>query len=106
MKDFISDVSHYKGIVEIAVDAVVERTISSSSKAFSIEQLNSIKAYMNNVDEQTSMKQHLEELWEMALQKIKKDNVRIPIEWKEDAKQEILDLAEGKVRDQSQGWKW
>lgn len=105
VKDFLIKISDYKGIVNKAVEAVYERTISSNLRSFTPEQLNAIKDYAAKADDQIQLKNYLNILWSMTTDKIQINSDNIPKEWKEDAYNELLDLTEGKVRGQSQGWK-
>ena len=87
---------------EKAVQAVVERTRNSWAKHFSSEQLSILSEYIESATKE-SLKDKLEYIWEKA--KVRLDEQHTNIHWQNDTHKELLNLAEGKVRGLSNGWK-
>lgn len=87
---------------EKAVQTLVERTRNSWAKHFSSEQLSILSEYIESTTKE-SPKAKLELIWGKA--KVRLDEQHTNIHWQNDTHKELLDLAEGKVRGLSNGWK-
>lgn len=83
-----------------AVKILIERTKDFGAKSFSSEQITILNSRLSHIPI-TDRKEYAEYLWNIAESKMK----GIVQEWKKDAHKELLDLVEGKVRDQTNGLK-
>ena len=101
----------YKGVCDyiraerpkyLVMEAMIERTIDSSAKAFTSEQQQVILNYLKDFDSVDKKMQALTPLWEEACKDYRMD---VYDEWKEPVKEELNDLASGILRDNSQGIK-
>ena len=99
----------YKGVCDyirterpkyLVMEAMIERTIDSSAKAFTSEQQQVILNYLKDFDSVDKKMQALAPLWEEACKDYRMD---VYDEWKEPVKEELNDLASGVVRDNSRG---
>lgn len=99
----------YKGVCDyilaerpkhLVMEAMIERTIDSSAKAFTPEQQQVILNYLKDFDGVDKKMQALSPLWEEACKDYRMD---VYDEWKEPVKEELNDLASGIVRDNSRG---
>ena len=99
----------YKGVCDyiraerpkyLVMEAMIERTIDSSAKAFTSEQQQVILNYLKDFDSVDKKMQALAPLWEEACKDYRMD---VYDEWKEPVKEELNDLACGVVRDNSRG---
>ena len=84
----------------LVMEAMIERTIDSSAKAFTPEQQQVILNYLKDFDGVDKKMQALSPLWEEACKDYRMD---VYDEWKEPVKEELNDLASGIVRDNSRG---
>lgn len=101
----------YKGVCDyiraerpkyLVMEAMIERTIDSSAKAFTSEQQQVILNYLKDFDSVDKKMQALSPLWEEACKDYRMD---VYDEWKEPVKEELNNLASGILRDNSQGIK-
>ena len=99
----------YKGVCDyiraerpkyLVMEAMIERTIDSSAKAFTSEQQQVILNYLKDFDSVDKKMQALAPLWEEACKDYRMD---VYDEWKEPVKEELNNLASGIVRDNSRG---
>ena len=99
----------YKGVCDyiraerpkyLVMEAMIERTIDSSAKAFTSEQQQVILNYLKDFDSVDKKMQALAPLWEEACKDYRMD---VYDEWKEPVKEELNNLASGVVRDNSRG---
>ncbi len=87
------------------VKLIIDRASDSSAKAFDDESKRRIMNYLAAHAETTDDKIKLvTDLWNKADETLSKK--RINEVWRDDAKEELFDLAKGKERSQSLGWKW
>ena len=101
----------YKGVCDyilaerpkyLVMEAMIERTIDSSAKAFTSEQQQVILNYLKDFDSVDKKMQALAPLWEEACKDYRMD---VYDEWKEPVKEELNNLASGIVRENGQGLK-
>lgn len=102
MKD---DMLKEKNIYDSLVTAIINRASDCSAKTFDDETKEKMLNYLaKNAKNTIEKKEIVSTIWKDA-DVILSEN-RIEQEWRNDTKEELFELAEGKVRDQSQGWKW
>jgi len=82
------------------VKAVIDRASDSTAKAFTPEQAGLITKFMGDIDDDGRM-DVVEELWGKAKEELDKAGVNEA--WKEDAHEELKDLAQGILRSEQQG---
>lgn len=87
---------------EKAVQTITERTTNSWAKHFTNEQLTILSDYMSS-SQLDSPKEKVEHIWDKAKTRLEEQHTNI--HWQKDTHDELLNLLEGKTREQSYGWK-
>lgn len=99
VKDFLERASRYRGMYDIVIDAVINRAKDPSAKLFSKEQYEFLEKFKSSAGPES-----FPDLWDAVVTEMEARSLRINPKWVEDTHQELMDFADGKVRDQSLGW--
>lgn len=99
--DMQKEKTQYDNIIPI----IINRASDSSAKAFDLENKKKIENYLTThaktIDEKIKI---VTKLWQEA-DRVLSEN-KIEKAWRDDTKEELLDLAKGIERTNGQGWKW
>lgn len=95
----INDLEERKSLKENTINAVIDRAKDSSAKSFSKEQYEFLEKFKSSAGPES-----FPDLWDAAVTEMEARSLRINPKWVEDTHQELMDFADGKVRDQSHGW--
>ena len=100
LKLYLADYKKFKE--NQIVQLIYARIKDSGAKSFCPEAVHTILSFLSNKKEKDDQKAVLVELHKRASAGLSE----IEYVWAEDVLEELLNLAEGKIRDQSQGLKW
>ena len=95
----INDLEKRKSLKENTIKVVIDRAIDPSAKSFSKEQYEFLEKFKNSAGPES-----FPDLWDAVVTEMEARSLRINPKWVEDTHQELMDFADGKVRDQSLGW--
>ena len=95
----INDLEERKSLKENTINAVINRAKDPSAKSFSKEQYEFLEKFKSSAGPES-----FPDLWDAVVTEMEARNMRINPKWVEDTHQELMDFADGKVRDQSLGW--
>lgn len=95
----INDLEERKSLKENTINAVIDRAKDSSAKSFSKEQYEFLEKFKSSAGPES-----FPNLWDAVVTEMEARSLRINPKWVEDTHQELMDFADGKVRDQSLGW--
>ena len=95
----INDLEERKSLKENTINAVIDRAKDSSAKSFSKEQYEFLEKFKSSAGPES-----FPDLWDAVVTEMEARSLRINPKWVEDTHQELMDFADGKVRDQSLGW--
>ena len=84
---------------DIVIDVVIDRAKDPSAKSFSKEQYEFLEKFKSSAGPESFL-----DLWDAVVTEMEARNMRINSKWVEDTYKELMDFADGKVRDQSHGW--
>lgn len=95
----INDLEERKSLKENTINAVIDRAKDSSAKSFSKEQYEFLEKFKSSAGPES-----FPNLWDAVVTEMEARSLRINPKRVEDTHQELMDFADGKVRDQSLGW--
>lgn len=95
----INDLEERKSLKENTINAVIDRAKDPSAKSFSKEQYEFLEKFKSSAGPES-----FPDLWDAVVTEMEARSLRINPKWVEDTHQELMDFADGKVRDQSLGW--
>ena len=95
----INDLEERKSLKENTINAVINRAKDPSAKSFSKEQYEFLEKFKSSAGPES-----FPDLWDAVVTEMEARSLRINPKWVEDTHQELMDFADGKVRDQSLGW--
>lgn len=95
----INDLEERKSLKGNTINAVIDRAKDPSAKSFSKEQYEFLEKFKSSAGPES-----FPDLWDAVVTEIEARSLRINPKWVEDTHQELMDFADGKVRDQSHGW--
>lgn len=95
----INDLEERKSLKGNTINAVINRAKDPSAKLFSKEQYEFLEKFKSSAGPES-----FPDLWDAVVTEMEARSLRINPKWVEDTHQELMDFADGKVRDQSLGW--
>lgn len=95
----INDLEERKSLKENTINAVIDRAKDSSAKSFTKEQYEFLEKFKSSAGPES-----FSNLWDAVVTEMEARSLRINPKWVEDTYKELMDFADGKVRDQSLGW--
>lgn len=95
----INDLEERKSLKGNTINAVINRAKDPSAKSFSKEQYEFLEKFKSSAGPES-----FPDLWDAVVTEMEARSLRINPKWVEDTHQELMDFADGKVRDQSLGW--
>lgn len=95
----INDLEKRKSLKGNTINAVIDRAKDPSAKSFTKEQYEFLEKFKSSAGPES-----FPDLWDAVVTEMEARSLRINPKWVEDTHQELMDFADGKVRDQSLGW--